>query len=153
MMYPLDTCHFTRQQLDVIQHRAMMAIITQCGFSRSTKRTVLYSPQCYGGAGFTHLYSLQGISHITTFLKHWRLPGAGSCQSVLKIALAWAQANAGTSWPILEYPSRPLPHFESVWFRTLREYLSQIQGAIELTDSYVLPPQRLHDQHIMHCCS
>ena len=145
--YPLAGCHFTFQQLDAIQRKALRAIIGKCGFNRNTKRLIIYGPTSLGGCSFRHLATEQGLGQIQTCLKFSRTdsqPGR-----MLRIALAWVQLAAGTSVSLLTDVKTPLPHCESKWFLSLRTYLNKIDGHLELGFPTVPPPQRVKDQYIM----
>jgi hypothetical protein len=95
--YPLSCSSLTYAQLDRVQRKAMSIIIPKCGYYRHTKREIIYGPMMYGGANFRHLYMQQGVSQVTTFLRHWQqqlTPG-----KLLKSALAWHQLSLGISYP------------------------------------------------------
>jgi hypothetical protein len=68
---------------------------------------------------------------------------------MLRIAVSWAQLQAGISRSIFEDVSTPLPHLEAKWLVSLRTFLDGMQGWLELDKDYVLPFQRTHDKFIM----
>lgn len=146
--YPLACSSLSKSQLDRIQRKAMQIIIARCGYNRNTKKEIIYGPMSYGGSNFRHLYMQQGVGQITTFMKHWRrtqtIPG-----KLLRCALAWTQLNAGTSYSILQQVHEKLPHLESKWFSSMRDFMSEINATIELDTTGVPPCQRQHDKHIM----
>jgi hypothetical protein len=93
------------------------------------------------------MYLLQGEGQILTFLKHWRTD-TDAC-NLLRIALSWAQLHIGTSFCCLTDTKTPLPHLPGRWLRSLRQFLVNIDGSIEL-DHYFLPPiQRTRNVYIM----
>lgn len=126
----------------------MTIIEAKCGFNRNTKREILYGPQAYGGANFRHLYMYQGVGQITTFMRHWRqantIPG-----KLLKCAVAWTQMTAGTSFFIFQQVHTELPHLESKWFVSMRNFMAQINASFELDNSGVPLIKRKNDAHIM----
>ena len=65
--------------------------------------------------------------------------------------MSWWQMVAGVSFPLLERPKVPLPHFtsESKLIASIRNYLADVNATIELDKSYIPLLQREHDQHIM----
>ena len=145
--YPLACSFMTQQQLDTIQRSAMSIIVPRCGFNRNTKKEILYGPLHLGGASFRPLWVQQGIGQVTMFLRHWRKNSQAGQLS--RIALAWFQVQAGVSFPILEYPSRPVPQLESKWISSMREFLAKIKATIVIDDFIPPAPQRLHDFVIM----
>ena len=145
--YTLPNTHFSQKALSKIQAKASSAIIAKCGYNRNTKRLIIFGPLRLGGASFRHLYTEQGIGQIQLFLRHWRSPL--QCGTLLRIAYAWAQASIGTSKPFLSDVHTPLPHFESKWLKSLRDFLATINGSIATDTDPVPPTQRVHDCHLM----
>jgi hypothetical protein len=59
------------------------------------------------------------------------------------------QYATGTGVSFLTDVSTALPHMESNWLKSLRQFLSTINGIIEV-DSYVIQPlQRIHECYLM----
>jgi exonuclease III len=144
--YTLPNSFFSRRDLDNIQRQAMRELFAHCGFNRNTKRPLLYGPQSLGGAAFRSLYTEQGVGQVLQFLHQLRTNGQAS--ALLKIAIAWAQYAVGTGKSIYSDTMTPLPHFESKWLKSLRQFLGDVDGSIEM-DNPVLPIQRHHDSYIM----
>ena len=146
--YPLPMTYFTFEELAKIQAQAHQAMVTHCGFNRYTKRAVIYGPNHWGGAEFTHLYDIQGYGQVSYFIKSWRTPN--SHQGVMiRIALQWAQFCAGTGRPILEDTITALPHLETEWLTSLRTYLKDVTGTIQVDHPGVPELMRERDQYIM----
>ena len=145
--YPLAASHFTKKTLDKLQRRFMSILIARCGYNRKTKREILYGPACLGGANFRSLYSIQGVGQVTSFLKYWRSPSQAG--KLLRIAVAWTQYTIGTSVSFLTDTNTPLPHMEVKWLKSLRDYLREIHGSIQLDNDYIPGLERVHDHHIM----
>ena len=85
---------------------------------------------------------------VLVLLRHWRKDSQAGQLS--RIALAWFQVQAGVSFPLLEYPSRPVPQLESKWISSMRDFLAKINAAIVIDDFVPPAPQRLHDFVIMN---
>ena len=145
--YPLATSSLTYNQLDTIQRQAMKIIIPRCGFNRNTKREILYGPLELGGANFRHLYTQQGIKQTMLFIKHWRQ--ASVAGKLLRIAVAWFQKQIGVSFSLLDRVAVPLPHLESKWIGSLRQFLASINASLHLDDHRPPVLQRFHDFNIM----
>ena len=145
--YPLTCSHLTFQQLDRVQREAMSIIFARCGYNRNTKREILFGPVEYGGANFTHLYFQQGFQQVKYFMRQWR--ANSSVGRMFQCALAWTQVSVGTSFPILETTSPPLPHMEVKWIASLRKFLASIKAGILLHDPGVPKVQRQGDSYIM----
>jgi hypothetical protein len=145
--YVLPQCHFTTNQLRVIENKAQQAFTAKGGFNRKMSLAIRYGPQRLGGAGFIQLSTIQGEGQVLNFLKHWRSQTYVS--SLLRCSLAWAQMNAGISEPIMSIPSLALPHLESVFLQSMRHFLAQIDAQIEVDDPFVPPLQREFDEFLM----
>ena len=148
MSYSLPLCHFTIKQLDTVQSQAHRAIVAKCGYNRNTAKAILYGPHHLGGDAFSHLIDVQGLGQLQMFLKFWRHPEEDQGK-LLRIVMAWAQYCAGISRPILEDTTTNLPHLETKWITSLRSYLQEIEGTLELSDPQIPPLQRLGDVYLM----
>jgi hypothetical protein len=125
----------------------MKIIVGRCGFNRNTKKEILYGPLSLGGAGFRHLYVLQGISQTLMFIRHWRQNSTAG--RLLRIGIAWFQEQVGVSFSILDNVQAILPHLESIWFKSLRQFLCSIHARLRLDEPAISKIQRLYDTHIM----
>ena len=142
--YPLVCSSLTHAQLDQVQRKAMSIIIPKCGYNGHTKQEIVYGPMKYGGANFRHLYMQQGVSQVTTFMRHWRqqlVPG-----NLLQSAVAWHQLSLGTLYLFLSRVHDHLPHFESVWLASMQKFLAKINATI---DPGIPLKQRQGDKYIM----
>lgn len=146
--YALPMCHFTKEELDKIQAKAHVAMLTKSGYNRFTPTAVVYGPHYLGGAGFYHLYDDQGYGQVRAFLKFWRSPGTETGK-LLRITVSWAQYCSGISHSLLEHPEVKLPYLESRWLQSLRQYLADVQGTIQLYDAPVAQRQREGDLFLM----
>jgi len=146
--YPLPMTYFTFAELDAVQRQAHRAMVSHCGFNRSTKKEILFGPKHWGGAEFVHLCDLQGFGQIAYFIKSWRSP-ATEQGKMLRIALHWAQFCAGTSRPIMEDTATKLPHLEAKWLTSMRSYLQAVDGTIQVDEPGVPALMRTGDRFIM----
>jgi hypothetical protein len=122
-------------------------MFARCGFNRNTSQNVLFGPSKYNGAGFRRFSTEQGVGQLQYFVKHWSHqtePG-----SLLHIAVAWAQLNVGVGFSIFNDVVTSLPHFESEWLRSVRDFLRIVQGRLRLDVSFVPEIQRVNNSFIM----
>ena len=145
--YPLIGSHLTVKQLTSTQMKAMNIIIPRCGFNRNTHRSIIYGPQRLGGAGFRHLAVEQGALQLAYFLRHWRLQS--QVGKMLQCTVHWMHLSVGVSYSILENPTVQLPHLESKWIASMRDFMARHQLYMQLDNPGIPPLQREHDQHIM----
>jgi len=146
--YSLSTTWFSFKDLKNIQAPAHRAIAAASGYMRYTSHDIMFGPHHLGGAGHYHLYDLQGYSQLHTFFKFWRSPESDPGK-MLRVAMAWAQFCVGTEQPLLTDTTTPLPHLEANWISSVRKYLQDMGGTLQLKDPMVPPLQRHHDAYIM----
>ncbi|KAI2502874.1 hypothetical protein MHU86_11543 [Fragilaria crotonensis] len=70
---------------------------------------------------------------------------------LLRCLVAWAQYGVGTSKPLLDDVTTKLPHMESRWLASLRDYLASIRASLQLDITGVANLEREHDKFIMDC--
>ena len=145
--YPLPVCHFTQKQLQQLERKALPTIFARCGFNRNTSRTILFGPSRLNCGGFRPFSTEQGVGQLQFFVKHWSHPL--DIGRLLRIAVSWAQINTGVGYPIFQNVVPPLPHFESKWLQSMRNFLRLIQGELRLDTPSVPAIQRVNDSFIM----
>ena len=145
--YPLSCSFLTKRQLDTVQRKAMSIIVARCGFNRNTKKEVLYGPLELGGANFRHLYVEQGAGQVRMFMRHWRLRSTAG--KLLRVAVHWFQQQTGVSFSILQDVKTSLPHLESKWIASLRDFLATADMSFQIDDPTIPPKQRLRDTYLM----
>ena len=64
--------------------------------------------------------------------------------------MSWAQHCVGTSTPALQDVTTKWPHFKAKWLNSLRNYLQDIGGQIQLHQHGVCKLQRVNDEFIMN---
>jgi hypothetical protein len=77
----------------------------------------------------------------------WRCPKQ-PCQ-LLRIAVSWIQYAVGTGTSFLTDVSTHLPHLESKWLKSLRQFLQTINASIDVDIPIIQPLQRVHDCYLM----
>eukprot|EP00957_Ditylum_brightwellii_P010612 803922-Ditylum_brightwellii.AAC.1 len=55
----------------------------------------------------------------------------------------WAQHQTRWHTSIFDDVKTPLPHFESLWFKSMQKYISKIEAQLEMTGDFIYPPQWL----------
>ena len=145
--YPLPVCHFKPEKLQALEKKALPAIFARCGFNRNTSRNILFGPTKYNGGGFRPLSTEQGVGQLQFFVKNWT--NDLELGKLLRIAVAWAQINTGVSYPIFDNVNPSLPHFESKWLNSVRQFLRLIQGRLRLAETFLPEIQRVNDTFIM----
>jgi hypothetical protein len=145
--YSFPTNAIPERHLQQIQNKSTRPILNKMGYAKSFPHALIYGPPSLGGIGLRTFYDEQGSTKMELVLKHLRCPTMVNTQ--LHIALAWCQRMCGTSTPILEFPTIELPHLETTFFPSLREYLKSTDAALVLETTHITPLQRIGDFHLM----
>ena len=106
---------------------------------------MLYGNRYFGGIGLLQLFAEQGMNQTLSLMRHIR--AKTSLGNQILIAIRHYQTQAGISKCVLTV-TRQLPYLDIPWFDTLRQYLDNINGRIELTDSWRPTSQRQHDSFL-----
>ena len=146
--YPLPMHHFSRKELNRVQSKALNCIIARCGYNRHTHRAIIFGSTQYGGTNFRHLYTMQGAGQLQIFLQYWRSPNTQAGQ-LLRISVAWLQISVGVSFSLFHDVHTPITYSDSLWLISVRDFLSNIGGQLELHPTYVPQKARENDAFIM----
>jgi hypothetical protein len=128
--YSFPVNSISKPKLDALTRKVTRAYANKMGYATSTHHSVIYGSVRFGGVGCQNLWILQGVEQATQFLKQWR--SSSTAGALARTALAWAQHNSGCPFPLLEYPEKPVPHLEAVWFVSLRQFLTAVQCRIKV---------------------
>ena len=132
--YVLSLTTFTLKQCQSIQCKPVIIFLQKSGFPSTMHRSIVYAPRSCGGLGFKHLFTVQGIAHITKLIQTLRTPGHS--QTLLKLALMEWQIHSGCSSPLLLNPHQSCKHLEGTWLSSTRDFLATIDGSIQISDLY-----------------
>ncbi|KAG7338297.1 hypothetical protein IV203_024018 [Nitzschia inconspicua] len=135
------------QRLRKLHNQTAGLFLNRLDIHEKNPRAVVFGPPSLGGANFRPLYDELGSRQVELIFKHLRTPSG--FDDHLRIALAWTQRLSGTSYSILEKPDDPLSHLETVFFPSIRAYLTATHSKFELQEKYCTPLQRVNDTHIM----
>lgn len=145
--YPLSVSRLTKHQLHQIQAPITALTLNRLGYPKSLSRTVVFGSRLYGGLEFGSLATTQGAGKVLLLMRHLRTPGQP--HELALIVVDRFQYNAGVGYHVLEQAHTPLPHLEGVWIPTVREYLQEISGSLQIAQATIQPLQRQGDKYVM----
>ena len=116
--YPLAISRLSDRQILIVQGPMNPIILNHLGYNRRLAHDLAFCPRNLGGLGLNHLRTLAYSSQLSLLIRHLRNPGQPG--TLTKINLNRLQHTSGVSFPVLEFPSRPLPHLEGSWLLHLR---------------------------------
>ena len=137
----------TEKQLQQIEQASTHLLVSKAGFSSTAPLEYRYGDERFGGYGFTPLTVFRDSILIQTFIKHLR--ANSELGQTLRIALAWAQLQAGVGFSILARPGDNIPHLDSRYFPLLRKALYQADTAVQLNNTRNYQSQTTYDRYIM----
>ena len=145
--YILPLTTLTKQQCHRIHSKPTQIFLQKAGFPSTLNRHVVFGCRTSGGLGYRDLFVEQGVAHITKLIQTLRTPGQS--KSLLLLLLNEWQISSGSSYPLLEIPTRPCKHLEGTWLLSTRTFLSDINASIPIVAMYCPCPLRLFDCAIM----
>jgi len=147
LKFVLPQCFFPPHVLDRAEAKSLPLILAKQGFNRNTAKPIQFCPKSFAGCGMIPWKVLQGEGQLSLFVKHWRTNSIIS--DMLRMALSWAQWNAGTRISILHDTQSPIPYLEARWISSLRHSLSMALMHLQLDTDFTVPYERLGDRHLM----
>jgi exonuclease III len=149
--YSLPITTLSPTQVHSIQNRPTRAILGSLGVNRMFPRDVAHGPPTHGGLGLPHLLTIQGTSQLKLLTGHIRQNDVDG-----KLTLACldnAQLIAGTSAPLLEFPSLSYPHLKDPWLESHRSFLSDCDAKLIISPAWTPTLHRTHDRLIMEAAA
>ena len=147
VLYPLSLSYIPRSKFEALQKPYTPVLLNKLHFIRSYPRKVAMGPVSHGGLGFKDLYLEAGADALNLIIRHLRSPS--NITSLVRVAISTLQFSAGVSYPVLQFPERPIPYLEGRWLPWVRQFLSDINGSLEINDIPVPPLHRWGDRHLM----
>ncbi|KAI2509566.1 hypothetical protein MHU86_4827 [Fragilaria crotonensis] len=132
MRYSLPTLVIDEEELEQIQTRILPTIVQKLGMNRNLPTAVRHGPLSMGGLGLMDLCTECGIEMVKYFRHHiYRRTEVGE---LLVIQLKTLQLEAGILPHLLEHPTIVLDYLTPTWILSLRQFLSNHNMAIHVTD-------------------
>jgi Reverse transcriptase (RNA-dependent DNA polymerase) len=147
LQFPLGVTMMSYDTANRISMYTTRAIIGAMGLNRQAPRAVVFVPASKLGLGLKHHYMVQGTKHVKQLISHVRQQDANG--DLYKSILEYSQLLAGTTTPILQYPSRTITYFNDPWVSGLRKFLSESSLNIVIPDLTIPTALREKDIPIM----
>ena len=147
MRYSLPAIAIDEEELESIQTRILPSIVQKLGMSSKLPTAVRHGPTTMGGLGLMDIRTECGIEMIKYFWHQvYRKSEVGE---LLLIQLKALQVEAGIQQPLLEFPSLEIPYLTPTWVLSMRQFLSNHNLTITVTDELRIPLRGDHDDFIM----
>jgi hypothetical protein len=144
--FPLGVTLMSYEAANKLSSRTVRAIIGAMRLNRSSPRVLAFAPKELLGLGMRHNYTVQGTMHLKQIIQHVRQQDENG--KMYNMIFDYAQLTAGTQFPILQYPTRRLPHIKEPFIVEMRKFLSRCNANIVITELYVPGPLRVDDVNL-----
>jgi hypothetical protein len=132
MKYPLPAIAIDEEEFETIQAKIIPAIVQRLGFNSKLPTAVRFGPVSMGGLGLLDLRTESGIAMLQYF-RH-EVYGQTQVGQLLLIQLQTSQLESGIPYPLLEEPTRLIPYLTPNWVLSLRQFLSNHNLSITMTN-------------------
>ena len=147
MMYSLPAIAADEEELEKVQTRIMPSIVQRLGYCSTLPTAIRHGPDLMGGLNLIDLRTECGISMIN-YLRH-AIHHQSQVGKLILIRLATSQLESGLPNLLLEEPSLHIPYLTPVWILSLRQYMSNHNVTITLTQASGAQLQSPSDSFIM----
>jgi hypothetical protein len=147
--YTLTTTCFSLHQCKIIQIHAICATLKMMGINRNVSRDVVFGPKYTGVMDLHHLHTLQGMRRIQYIIGH--ITNNDVVAKPMPICIEATQLEVRTFEQFFFLPESL--HGTSLvsrsWINEIWSFIELFAGIINISNTWIPHPQRLHDQAIM----
>ena len=147
MTYPLVAMAVDEEALDCIQTPVLPIIVQKLGINCNLPVAIRHGPIELGGLALTDLRTELGIESLK-YLRNSIYCQTAAGDTILA-TLKHLQQESGIGEALLEVPTRYVPYLTPTWVASIRQYMSNHNLSVTLTDVLSLSVQRSGDSFIM----
>jgi hypothetical protein len=147
MTYPLVAMAVDEEELDCIQTPVLPILVQKLGLNRNLPVAIRHGPIELGGLALTDLRTELGIKVIKYFRN--AIYSKSAAGDLILATLKYLQQESGIGEALLEVPSRYVPYLTPTWVTSIRQYMSNHNLSITLTNVLSLTVTRSGDSFIM----
>lgn len=135
------------EELAPVQTQVLASMLQKLGYSSKTPTAIRHGPMEIGGLELLDLRTELGISNLK-FLRD-AIYTESEAGKLMLLTVKYSQIEAGISEPLLEYPDIHLLYVTSSWVMSIRQFLSQHNTTVTLTDTLKVELRGATDTCIM----
>ncbi|KAI2511184.1 hypothetical protein MHU86_3149 [Fragilaria crotonensis] len=147
MRYSLPAIAADEEELESIQSKIIPTIVQRLGFSSKMSTAIRHGPVSMGGLNLFDIRTECGIEMIKYF-RH-EVYGNTKVGQLLLLQLQASQIESGLPIQLLKDPSIQIGYLTPTWILSMRQFLSNHNIRITLTDTFQIALQGKDDQYIM----
>ena len=147
MRYSLPAIAADEEELESIQSKILPTIVQRLGFSSKMSKAIRHGPVSMGGLNLFDIRTECGIE----MLKYFRHEVYGNTKvgQLLLLQLQASQLESGLPIQLLDDPNIHIGYLTPTWILSMRQFMSNHNIRITLTDTFQIALQGKHDQYIM----
>ncbi|KAI2496067.1 hypothetical protein MHU86_18439 [Fragilaria crotonensis] len=147
MRYSLPAIAVDEEEFAQVQAKILPTIVQKLGLTSKLPTAIRHGPTSMGGLGLLDLRTEGGIE----MLKYFRHEVYGNTEvgKLFLLQLQASQLESGISIPLLAEPGLFLPYLTPTWILSMRQFMSNHNIKITLTDTISFPLRSPTDQYVM----
>jgi hypothetical protein len=148
MRYVLPALAVDEEELAPIQSKVLASMLQKLGYSSKIPTSIRHGPIELGGLALIDLRTELGISN----LKYMRdsIYSETEVGKLMTLNVKYSQIESGIKEPLLEHPGISISYLTPTWILSVRQFLSQHNMAITLTDTINVEIRDRYDCCIMN---
>ena len=148
MRYSLAAVAADEESLAFVQTRVVQSMLQKMHVRSTIPTALRHGPAELGGLGIYDLRTEAGIEAIK-FLRN-SLYTDSEAGNLIRLNLQYSQREAGVGFHLLERPSEYISYLTPSWILSIRQYLSNNNMTITVSDVHVDSLKGRFDSYIMH---
>jgi len=148
MRYPLAAMAVDEEALQSIQSRIIPVILQKLHVNRNLPTAIRHGPSQYGGLELYDVRTEAGLEAIK-YLRN-AIYGDTAAGRLILTNLQHAQVESGIGEALLEHPTIQIPYLTPTWLTSIRQYMSQHNVTLTVTQTFHNALQTPTDQYIMN---
>jgi hypothetical protein len=147
MRYSLAAVAVNEESLATVQTKIIKSMLQKLHISSTIPTSLRHGPSELGGLGLYDLRTEAGIEAIK-FLRN-SLYSDSEAGNLIRLNLQYSQRESGVGFHLLEKPQVNIPYLTPSWILSIRQYLSNHNMSIKVSDIHLDNLQGLTDSYIM----
>ena len=147
MRYSLSVLAINEEELGQIQARILRVMLQRMHVHGNLPTSIRHGPMEFGGLGMYDLRTEAGIES----LKYLRnaIYSDSEPGNLIRLNIQYSQLEAGIGEPLLLYPSIPVSYLTPTWILSVRQFLTNHNMSLRLTNEFTVPLRGSTDGYIM----
>jgi hypothetical protein len=149
MRYSLAAIAADEESLGFIQTKVLKSMLQKFHISSTIPTSLRHGPIELGGLGLYDLRTEAGIEAIK-FLRNSLYDSDSKAGNLIRLNLQYSQREAGVGFHLLEKPQEPISYLTPSWILSIRQFLSNNNMSITVSDIHKDRLRGQQDEYIMN---